>query len=642
MSDQSGRGRSPSEVPLPNGTSSSRLRAKLTVIVLVPLLLAGVFGALRVETAVQQADSLDAADRDLDFAQRVAAVVHELQRERELMAGLVASDGPSGRAEVDAQIPRVDEKIRFLETATSDLRPGAAPSHALPRTQWDGLVELRDTALASADPAADAIVAGYTELITAALDLERRTLLGIDARLVRMAASVSALIEAKESVALQHANLLIAIEAGNVTPVRAATLRNVDAGFDAEIAQFTALSSEQQVALYKNTVTGAAVADREQLEESALASAATDAELDIDPQQWSTASRITTDLIRQVEVALLDQLRAAGDTLAARGWHAAMRDLAILGAALALALAVMVILSRSLLRPLRVPQTNMFGIEERPAPDEGPVEEYPAPGEGPVEERPAVSQEQTATAGAGLPVRAAPVVKLPVKVVVVDAPGGKAKAAGPSDPSTSYVNRSSTSQVNRQAKQRTIEDEWVELVGGPDHLGPEWRAVSSGRTNIQPGREQLDETGGPSNPVPPGEGVMDIRAGASAAEDEPIFEELASAWFQERRSVPSTSGTVPVSAPDDTATPPDGIPAGGGTTVGASSRRPDAAEVATGSSWAPPLAAQQWESAADEGWQAAQNLHNPRTSGFTPAGLPKRQPRAQLVPGAPGVSRHAP
>ncbi|MDQ3885464.1 MAG: hypothetical protein M3308_00235, partial [Actinomycetota bacterium] len=42
------------------------------------------------------------------------------------------------------------------------------------------------------------------------------------------------------------------------------------------------------------------------------------------------------------------------------------------------------------------------------------------------------------------------------------------------------------------------------------------------------------------------------------------------------------------------------------------------------------------------GWQAAQNLHNPRTSGFTPAGLPKRQPRAQLVPGAPGVSRHAP
>jgi hypothetical protein len=130
---------------------------------------------------------------------------------------------------------------------------------------------------------------------------------------------------------------------------------------------------------------------------------------------------------------------------------------------------------------------------------------------------------------------------------------------------------------------------------------------------------------------------MDIRAGTSASEDEPIFEELVSAWFQERHSVPVTPSTVPGSTPDDTATPPAGIPAGSGV----AGPGPEAAEAAT-EPFGVPLAAGRWESAADEGWHAAQSLRNPVTSGFTAAGLPKRQPRAQLVPGAPGVSRLAP
>jgi len=132
---------------------------------------------------------------------------------------------------------------------------------------------------------------------------------------------------------------------------------------------------------------------------------------------------------------------------------------------------------------------------------------------------------------------------------------------------------------------------------------------------------------------------MDIRAGVLAAADEPIFEELVSAWFEERRSVPATPDAVPMTAPDDSATPPAGIPAASG--AAAAGPRPDAAGTAT-EPFGVPLAADRWESAADQGWQAAQGLRDPITSGFTAAGLPKRQPRARLVPGAPGASRLAP
>ena len=40
-----------------------------------------------------------------------------------------------------------------------------------------------------------------------------------------------------------------------------------------------------------------------------------------------------------------------------------------------------------------------------------------------------------------------------------------------------------------------------------------------------------------------------------------------------------------------------------------------------------------WSSPSDEGWRAAAAVHQPSSGGVTPAGLPKRVPRANLVPG---------
>jgi hypothetical protein len=52
-----------------------------------------------------------------------------------------------------------------------------------------------------------------------------------------------------------------------------------------------------------------------------------------------------------------------------------------------------------------------------------------------------------------------------------------------------------------------------------------------------------------------------------------------------------------------------------------------------------------WSSPADVGWRAAEVVQAPSSAGVTPAGLPKRQPRANLVPGtaqAPSASQPAP
>jgi hypothetical protein len=47
-----------------------------------------------------------------------------------------------------------------------------------------------------------------------------------------------------------------------------------------------------------------------------------------------------------------------------------------------------------------------------------------------------------------------------------------------------------------------------------------------------------------------------------------------------------------------------------------------------------PAAGNRWSSPADEGWQAAQTADVPTSAGSTPAGLPRRMPAANLIPGA--------
>jgi signal transduction histidine kinase len=48
-----------------------------------------------------------------------------------------------------------------------------------------------------------------------------------------------------------------------------------------------------------------------------------------------------------------------------------------------------------------------------------------------------------------------------------------------------------------------------------------------------------------------------------------------------------------------------------------------------------------WVSPADEGWRAAEVVHTPSSGGVTSAGLPKRVPQANLVPGAVGAAAGA-
>ena len=90
-----------------------------------------------------------------------------------------------------------------------------------------------------------------------------------------------------------------------------------------------------------------------------------------------------------------------------------------------------------------------------------------------------------------------------------------------------------------------------------------------------------------------GDSAVVVPAPVNAAEQRrlPIYEAVESSWFSAARQAPGTARTA--------------IKAGG-----------------------------QWSSPADEGWRTAQTIESPAAGSATEAGLPRRLPNANLVPGA--------
>ncbi|MEV7965278.1 nitrate- and nitrite sensing domain-containing protein [Sphaerisporangium sp. NPDC088356] len=112
----------------------------------------------------------------------------------------------------------------------------------------------------------------------------------------------------------------------------------------------------------------------------------------------------------------------------------------------------------------------------------------------------------------------------------------------------------------------------------------------------------------------------------------PIFASVESAWFRR----PDTQEIAATGAP--TPAGPQGPATGSGPArpVERVQRAPEPSQGASGGGT--------WGSTADSGWQAADAVVDPSLGGITAAGLPKRTPKANLVPGsvAPSTPAAAP
>ncbi len=335
-----------------------RLRTKLTAVLLVPLLLAGVLGALRVSDLMRQANELAAVVRQVGFAQQVGLAVHDLQGERHLAAVALATDRPADQAALQAQYQRVDAAVTILRTGdfgADALAPTAVYQAALGRLS--GLAAVRRTSDERN------VATAYSSLIAPLFDLDRRILDGIRDPLAQQADGLKALAVAKEQASQQHAVLHAAILSGVVPAEQQATLRTAEARFDAAVDEFRLAVPGSQLFAAR------AVIDRKRLLEAALDRAVRQASLQTVPADWNSAAAGTVEAIRQAEITQLNALRTATAARSDQASQQALANGAVVATLLVLAVATLLVVVRSLLRPLRTLRTAAFDVADRQLPE---------------------------------------------------------------------------------------------------------------------------------------------------------------------------------------------------------------------------------------------------------------------------------
>jgi signal transduction histidine kinase len=204
----------------------------------------------------------------------------------------------------------------------------------------------------------------------------------------------------------------------------------------------------------------------------------------------------------------------------------------------------------------------------------------------------------------------------------------------------------STPAISSTAGSGTDAPDTQALPGGPSRL-PSFTGLNAPGQQSPIGGKNVHGSDGPSasdtlGGLPGGQG-QDLPADdtavrgtdpgqvtipPAAARDQrlPIFDSLESDWFRRSGKTLTTAARPQGPQASQAATGPQ--PAQASQAVPGSQGSAQAAPAAQTS------AQQSWTSPADEGWRAAQVVASPAAGEMTSAGLPRRVPRANLVPGS--------
>jgi signal transduction histidine kinase len=373
--DAAGVGGTPAQSPGANpgkksgffsGMRDWRLRSKLAAVLIIPTLTASVLGALRVVDDAQQASEFQRTADQVAFAVKVTTVVHELQNERGLAVARISSNNPLLQTGLDSQIAKVDREVADLKNAASGLKnddQATTDRYARGIQRLDALRPLR-AAYGAANGLPDiTVMTAYSGIVDALIELGREVTTAVtDRDVLRLGTSTQAISEAKEFTVRSDADLQIAANRGNFPGDLLDQTRASASSADASVISFLANADDDQRQLYNDTYSGPEVDDRRRIQTNAFAFAQQGDPPSIDPAALSKDSTVSADKLHAVESNLLAQLKTRADDLATAAVNSAWVGGAVVIAALAAAIALMLIVARLMLRPLRVLRKSALEI----------------------------------------------------------------------------------------------------------------------------------------------------------------------------------------------------------------------------------------------------------------------------------------
>ncbi|HKN97669.1 MAG TPA: nitrate- and nitrite sensing domain-containing protein [Pseudonocardiaceae bacterium] len=353
--------------------SNWRLRWKLLIVLLVPLLTALGLGALRVSSQLQNASVYDKISDQIALASSLDEVLDQVEKEREQVTLFVTSGGTAGSppggtstAQSDAAVLAFRQqaaKIGNVDQATQTAVTNATNA-------VNGLDSLRSFAKGTKFPEI-LVLGGYNQVIDTLVQSTQLVSTGApDNRISQLANGLFDIRNAKKEYTLANAILMM-----TVTPVRGpdgvttpgwqflpgteSQLNAAEAEFETSINSYNDTVSPADRQMFEDTVTGPDVDTRAQL--LALIQTRADGNLGPPPANLLSVQPTTVQqsgdgaatLLERAEEKLDDELQAVTSNLATQAKDQAIRDGGILAAALLIAFLVTLLVARSLVQSLR-------------------------------------------------------------------------------------------------------------------------------------------------------------------------------------------------------------------------------------------------------------------------------------------------
>lgn len=349
-----------------SGMRDWRLRSKLAAVLIIPTLTALALGALRVVDDARQAAEFQRTADQVAFAVKVTTVVHELQNERSLAVARIASSNQLLQTGLDAQIAKVDREVSDLRNAAGSLKyddQATKDRYTRGLQRLDALRPLRAAFNAQNGLPDITVLTAYSGVLDSLIELGREVTTAVtDRDVLRLGTSTQAISEAKEFTTRADAQLQIAAFRGSFPGDLLDQTHASASSADASVAAFLANADDDQRQLYNDTYSGPEVDDRRRIQTSAFSLAQQNDPPSIDTTALGKDSTVSADKLHAVESNLLAQLKTRADDLATAAVNSAWLGGAGVLAALALAVALMLVVARLMLRPLRVLRKSALDV----------------------------------------------------------------------------------------------------------------------------------------------------------------------------------------------------------------------------------------------------------------------------------------
>ena len=337
--------------------SNFSIAQKIAFACLVPLIGLAIFAGVTVIEARQKASAADEVLAATALAEGASLAVHELQRERGMSVGFVASKGANFAAELPKQRTETDRRLKALHDAVgsagSALRDGALGARIDAAVAAITTIDaLRQRVSSFAVPAPEA-GAAYTQAIGSILaTVDAIAELSTDTGIVRAIGIYAAVVRGKEFAGQERAAGSRGFASGRFS---APDLRGFVALAASQEQQFDVVrrqgSAAQQDAL-KAALTSAASADVARMREAAITLATGESKDAVAAPAWFAASTSRIDELKKVEDRVAADLKAVAGAVSSKAATTLMLALAMSIGLISVASFAAYVAARSITRPL--------------------------------------------------------------------------------------------------------------------------------------------------------------------------------------------------------------------------------------------------------------------------------------------------